>query len=256
MLSDKGLGRQPTHQLALSLTCILFGSLIMFWNRLRCGFLQFDTLAFSEVPNRITESRTDFHDILRWTYVQALPHYKTPRTRSTESAAPALTKVLNYISEFSDNYPSKELASKAACTWAKIDDPNKLVLYTSRVGPYKGWVVGVGITRPSGTIEDIVRVDSDDKTGAATKGIHFNAKNSKDSSQTLAAVIEPTKALTPAARDKQYQKILESIKGQEPRMRRRRQLELATFPCLSNGVLWSDGLDVKTVLDTELIAKR
>ncbi|KAF7420825.1 hypothetical protein PC9H_011343 [Pleurotus ostreatus] len=122
------------------------------------------------------------------------------------------------LGEVTQNYPSKELASKAACTWAKVDDPNKLVLYTSRVGPYKGWVVGVGITRPSGTIEDIVRVDSDDKTGTATKGIHFNAKNSKDSSQTLAAVIEPTKALTPAARDKQYKKILESIKGQEPRV--------------------------------------
>lgn len=32
--------------------------------------------------------------------------------------------------EVTQNYPSKELASKAACAWAKVDDPNKLVLYT------------------------------------------------------------------------------------------------------------------------------
>ena len=67
---------------------------------------------------------------------------------------------------------------------------------------------GLGIQKPSGVIEDLVRIDMDN----SGKGIHFNAKYRKDTSNKLAAVITPTVGLTPGDCEILY---FEYLKGLE-----------------------------------------
>ena len=71
---------------------------------------------------------------------------------------------------------------------------------------------GVGLARPSGIVEDIVRIDNDD-TG---KGIHFNAKNLTDTSKKLADTIQPTVAMTPAKRKELFEQYLKALENLAP----------------------------------------
>ncbi|TFY83629.1 hypothetical protein EWM64_g386 [Hericium alpestre] len=121
-------------------------------------------------------------------------------------------------------YGSREDAAKAACTWVEQGktkvDRSKLRVYISTVGPFKGSAVGeyilrtafvicVGLLRNSGIVEDIVRLDNDD-TG---KGIHYNAKNLSDTSQKLAACIQPTISMAAGTRMNLYRDYLKAIEN-------------------------------------------
>ncbi|PCH42828.1 hypothetical protein WOLCODRAFT_164043 [Wolfiporia cocos MD-104 SS10] len=123
------------------------------------------------------------------------------------------------LAETVKKYPSYADASKAACAWVEKGkvkvDPSKLEIYTSKVGPYKGCVVGknrlssgVGLKRKS-ALEDIVRIDNDN-TG---KGIHFNAKNESDTSQKLAAVLQKTVSMSAKDRDVLYGQYLKALEN-------------------------------------------
>ena len=68
---------------------------------------------------------------------------------------------------------------------------------------------GLGIQKPSGVIEDLVRIDMDN----SGKGIHFNAKYRKDTSNKLAAVITPTVGLTPGDREILYFQYLTGLEN-------------------------------------------
>ncbi|KAJ7472681.1 hypothetical protein FB451DRAFT_1558859 [Mycena latifolia] len=108
-------------------------------------------------------------------------------------------------------------ASVAACTWVdngKVTgkpkkNPKDIVLYKSKLGPHAGRIVGLGIRKPSGVIEDLVRIDTDN----SGKGIHFNAKYRKNTSKKLAAVITPTIHMTPQQRDLRYSEYLKALQN-------------------------------------------
>ncbi|KAJ7432421.1 hypothetical protein B0H11DRAFT_1890261 [Mycena galericulata] len=114
-------------------------------------------------------------------------------------------------------YTSYDKASVNACIWVDNGrvtgkpepNPKDLVLYPSKLGPNKGRIVGLGVKRPSGIIEDFVRIDTDD----SGKGIHFNAKYRKNTSNKLAAVIKPTIDLTPARRNQLYSEYLKALEN-------------------------------------------
>ena len=85
----------------------------------------------------------------------------------------------------------------------------KIPLLCSKVGPYKDRIVGVGIRRPSGTLEDIVRIDSED----GPKGIHFNAKNLSDTSDKFAGVIKRTVDMKPEDRKTLFEQYLHALEN-------------------------------------------
>ena len=66
---------------------------------------------------------------------------------------------------------------------------------------------GVGLRRKSGVIEDIVRIDNDDKG----KGIHLNGKNISDTSKKIAAVILPTVSKSKEERESLYVQYLHGL---------------------------------------------
>ena len=65
--------------------------------------------------------------------------------------------------------------------------------------------------RPSGAIEDVVRIDVEKSPG--TKGIHFNAKNQSDQSMKFAGVIKSTVAMTPAQRKVRFEEYLKALEN-------------------------------------------
>ncbi|KAI0746929.1 hypothetical protein C8Q80DRAFT_807338 [Daedaleopsis nitida] len=112
------------------------------------------------------------------------------------------------------DYSSYEDAAKAACAWVETGavkvDRSKLQIYISKAGPMKGRVVGVGLLRPSGIVEDIIRIDNDN-TG---KGIHFNAKNLSSTSAKFAGRLQKTVTMgTPAERNALYLEYLGALEN-------------------------------------------
>ncbi|KAJ3505489.1 hypothetical protein NLJ89_g7389 [Agrocybe chaxingu] len=118
------------------------------------------------------------------------------------------------MAETVQTFASYSEASIAACKWVNSGktkiDPAQLILYTNTLSasPAYGKIVGVGLKFTAEV--DFCRLDMDN-TG---KGIHFNAKQRDDQSKKLAAVIQPTIALSEAQRTQLY---MEYIKGLENR---------------------------------------
>jgi len=123
------------------------------------------------------------------------------------------------LREVEREYPSKEVAGRAACDWTGVTNPDTLVLYKARAGPAVGLVVGLAITRPSGKDEDIIRIDMDDidpGPKSKTKGIHFNAKHVRRG-ETLASIITRTKSQKVPARRREFNRIVAKLQGESAR---------------------------------------
>ncbi|KAG7092956.1 hypothetical protein E1B28_009258 [Marasmius oreades] len=110
-------------------------------------------------------------------------------------------------------YPTYADAAKAACAWVnggkKKIDTSKLVLYKGKLGSGSGKVVGVGLKTAAGVDVAYIRLDVDNTQNA----IHFNAVQFDDGSK-FAAVLQPTIAMSQAARESLY---VEYLKGLENR---------------------------------------
>ena len=72
----------------------------------------------------------------------------------------------------------------------------------------KSYPIGLGIQRDR-IIEDFVRIDNDN----SGKGIHFNAKYRKDTSNKLAAVIANTVDMKPEKRDELYRDYVKALRN-------------------------------------------